>query len=166
MTTEQLDATTGPSWTRVHAQTASLREVVTDLDAGLPLPEAGSGPFADREALLLALHGTWSRRLNGRVDVALETDDRALAESVAQAWLDAAADLPGVRRALDEHEDEPALRRVRTIEHRALAVAAGLATFDDHPASSAAVGAALVDEIRSRPTTPAARSPWWRRLAG
>ena len=166
MTTQQLDPAASPSWSRVHARTASLREVIADLDAGLPLPDSSAGSFADRGELLLALHGVWARRLHGRVDVALETDGRELAESVAQAWLDTADDLPGVRRVLDEHAADPALRQVLASEHRTVAVAAGLATFDDPRASSAAAGARFVDGLRRRPTVPAVRARWWRRITG
>jgi hypothetical protein len=166
MTSQPLDATAAPSWSRVHAHTASLREVITALDAGLSLPDSEAGSFADRDEVLLALHGVWSRRLHGRIDVALETDDHELADCVAQAWLDTADDLPGVRRALDEHADEAVLRRVLRNEHRSIAVAAGLATFDDPRATSAATGARFVAAVRRRRTAPAPRSSWWRRLAG
>jgi hypothetical protein len=169
MTTQQFDATATPSWSRVHAHTASLREVIAGLDAGQPLPDDATGPlgaFGNRDELLLALHGVWSRRLNGRIDVALETDDHDLAESIARAWLDTADDLPGVRRVLDEHADAPALRLVQRHEHRAIAVAAGLATFDDRLATSAAEGARFVATQRRRPTVPAPRTGWWRRLLG
>ena len=91
MTTRQLDARTTPAWTRVHAQAASLREVIAVLDDGRPLPDPAAaettveptGAFAHRDELLLALHGVWSRRLHGRLDVALETDDHDLAETRA-----------------------------------------------------------------------------------
>ncbi|MBJ7358618.1 hypothetical protein [Nocardioides sp.] len=166
MTTQHRDPTAAPSWSQVHAHSASLREVVRALDAGLPLPDAAAGPFADRDELLLALHGVWSRRLHGRIDVALETDGGALAECVGRAWLDTSDDLPGTRRVLDEHADEPVLQRVLRTEHRTIAVAAGLATFDDPPSASAAVGARFVATLRRRPTAPVARVRWWRRILG
>jgi hypothetical protein len=166
MTTQELDLDHSPSWTRVHARTASLREVVAALDAGRPLPDPEGTPFADRGQLLLALHGVWARRLGGRIDVALETDDHELAECVRRAWLDTADDLPGVRRALDEHAGDPVLQHVLRNEHRTVAVAGGLATFDDPIASSSAAGAAFVTALRRRPTVPQTRARWWRRLRG
>lgn len=164
MTTQQLDPTAPPSWSRVHARTASLREVIAGLDAGLPLTDCAPGSFADRDEALLALHGVWFRRLNGRIDMALETDDDELAECVGRAWLDTADDLPGVRRVLDEHAGEPVLQQVLRLELRTVAVAAGLATFDDGRESSSAVGARFVAALRRRPTAPAPRVRWWRRI--
>lgn len=166
MTTQQLDATATPSWARLHAQTASLREITAALDDGCPLPDTAAGAFTDRDDVLLALHGVWSRRLNGRIDVALETDDAELSESVARAWLDTAGDLPGIRRTLDEYAEEPALEHGMRNEHRAVAVAAGLATFDDRLASSSAAGARFVASLRRRPAAPVARVRWWRRILG
>ena len=154
------------SWTRVHAQTASLRAAVAALDAGRPLPDPTSLSFDDQQQLLLALHGAWARRLSGRIDVALETDDHELAECVGKAWLDTADDLPGVRRALDEHADDPALQHVLRSEHRTIAVAAGLATFDDPLAVSAAAGTLFVAGLRRRPGARAKRPGWWARLTG
>src|SRR5687767_11371083 len=107
-----VDPSTRSSWDRMHARTASLREVVADLDAGRPLPAVVAG-FADRGELLQELHAIWSRRLSGRLDLALETDDHDLAESIARAWLDTAEDLPGVRRVLDEQAGHPVLRHVQ-----------------------------------------------------
>lgn len=158
-----VDQSSVPSWDRVHARTASLREVIADLDAGRPLPAAVDA-FADRGELLRALHATWSRRLNGRLDLALETDDHDLTVAVASAWLDTADDLPGVRRILDEQADHPALKHVHRTELRTVAVAAGLATFDDPVATSARVGASFVRGLRDRGHPVVERRPLWGRL--
>jgi hypothetical protein len=163
-TTERgVDPSTRSSWDRMHSRTASLREVVAGLDAGEPLPEAVGG-FADRGDLLRELHGIWSRRLGGRLDLALETDDHDLSESVARAWLDTAEDLPGIRRVLDDQADHPAVRHARRIELRTVAVAAGLATFDDPVASSARAGAVLVGSLRGNGPAPESRPSGWARL--
>lgn len=158
-----VDPSTRSSWDRMHARTASLREVVADLDAGRPLRTAVEG-FADRGELLRELHGIWARRLGGRLDLALETDDHDLAESVARAWQDTADDLPGVRRALDEHADHPALQHVQRAELRTVAVAAGLATFDDPVASAARAGAVLVNALRNGGRADVERPPVRARL--
>lgn len=147
----------------LHTRSASLREVVSHLDAGRPLPSSALG-FAGRDDLLQALHGVWSRRLTGRIDLALETDDHDLEASVGQAWLLTAADLPGMRRVLDEHADDLALRHLLRVEHRTVAVAAGLATFDDPTRVSAGIGARFVAGLRRRAETPETSMSWWRRL--
>ncbi len=145
------------AWSTVHSRSAAVREVVRRLDAGevLPWDSTTALVFGDRDALLQALHELWSRRLHGRIDLALETDDHELRESVARAWIETAHDLPGVRRVLDEHADEPALRQLERTQLRAVAVAAGLATFADPIAHSATAGAQLVASLRGR-------TPDWR----
>lgn len=157
--------TTSDLHTDLHARSASLREVVSRLDAGQQLPPHAVG-FADQDELLQALHGVWSRRLHGRIDLALETDDRALAVSIGHAWLETAVDLPGVRRVLDEHADRPSLQPLLRTELRTIAVAAGLATFDDPGAVSARIGARFVAGLRRRTATPVTTDRWWRRLVG
>lgn len=147
----------------LHTRSASLREVVSRLDGGWPLPAPVPG-FADEDQLLHALHGVWSRRLNGRIDLALETDDHDLATSIGQAWLETADDLPGVRRVLDEHGDRQTLQPLLRTEFRTVAVAAGLATFDDPGGVSARIGARFVAGLRRRTATPVTPDPWWRRL--
>lgn len=149
----------------LHTRSASLREVAAHLDSGRSLPHAVLG-FADEDDLLRALHGVWSRRLNGRIDLALETDDHDLAEAIGGAWLDTAADLPGIRRVLDEHADRRALAPHLRVEHRTVAVAAGLATFDDPGSVSAGIGARFVASLRRRAESPETTRSWWRTLAG
>ena len=154
------DGSAGSSaaWNAIHTRSAALREIVRLLDAGQDLPwdAATAVVFRDRDDLLQALHEHWSRRLNGRIDLALETDDHHLQESVARAWIETVNDLPGVRRVLDEHADEPALRQLERTQLRAVAVAAGLATFADPIAHSATAGAQLVESLRGR-------TPYWLR---
>ena len=163
-TTPELSTAPTGSYDRFHTRSASLREVVARLDAGRDLPQSVPG-FADMDDLLAGLHGVWSRRLHGRIDLALETDDHDLAVSVGHAWMLTAIDLPGVRRALDEHADDPSLQALLRVEHRAVAVAAGLATFDDPGSVSARIGARFVASLRRRAGTPMPSTRWWRRLA-
>ena len=146
------------AWSNVHSRSAALREVVRLLDSGRELPwdAATAVVFRDRDDLLQGLHELWSRRLHGRIDLALETDDHELCESVARAWIETVDDLPGVRRVLDDHADEPALRQLERTQLRAVAVAAGLATFGDPIAHSATAGAQFVASLRGR-------TPDWRK---
>lgn len=163
---------TSTGWTTVHARTAALRDVVTTLDEGRDLPwdETTAAVFGDPAELLQELQALWSRRLQGRLDLALEVDEHGLEESVAAAWVHAAADLPGVRRVLDEHADDPSLRQLERNELRMIAVAAGLATFDDPIARSASAGARLVRSVKGRtpvvPRRPSFRTRLRLALAG
>jgi hypothetical protein len=162
-TTPDLGTPPASSWDHVHTRSASLREVVTLLDRGRDLPHAVAG-FPSDDELLQALHGVWSRRLNGRIDLALETDDQELADSVGHAWLKTAEDLPGVRRVLDEQAGRPVLRPLLRTEHRTVAVAAGLATFDDPVSVSSRIGARFVASLRRRSASPEVPTRWWHRL--
>lgn len=162
-TTQDLGTSPTASWDRVHTRSASLRDVVAGLDAGRSLPHLAAG-FTDDDELLQALHGVWSRRLNGRIDLALETDDHDLAVSVGHAWMLTALDLPGVRRVLDEHADRPSLQPHLRTECRTMAVAAGLATFDDPGSVSAGIGARFVAGLRRRTNSVETPTPWWRKL--
>lgn len=151
------ESASSTAWSTVHSRSSALREVVRRLDAGqgLSWDYTSTGVFGDRDELLQALHELWSRRLHGRIDLALETDGHELRESVARAWIETVDDLPGVRQVLDEHADAPALRQLQRTQLRAVAVAAGLATFGDPIAHSATAGAELVESLRGR-------TPDWR----
>lgn len=150
------------AWETHHRRTALLTEVVTDLDAGAPLPwnDALADVFGDREALLVALHGTFSRRVLARVDLALELHDIPSA-SVAEAWHAVAAELPGTNRILTENADVPALAVPAAKLHRMVATAAGVATLGTSPAVAAAAGRAFV-ERSLHVVVPARRDGWLR----
>jgi hypothetical protein len=111
-----------------------LRPPALPWDAGL------AAAYGTRDALLLALHDHWSRQLLSRIDVALELGGDTPEASVAVAWRSALRDQPGVHRLLEAESDHPALRTARRSMHAAVAVAAGLATFDDPRTTSVAVG--------------------------
>jgi hypothetical protein len=96
--------------------------------------------YGSRDALLLALHDHWSRQLLSRIDVALELGGDTPRASVAVAWRSALRDQPGVHRLLEAESDNPVLRTARRSMHAAVAVAAGLATFDDQRSTSVAAG--------------------------
>jgi hypothetical protein len=141
------------AWDTYHRRARALRTAVDRIEAsgGVELPSGDGldGAFADRTDLLVALHDLWTRRLDARVEVALELDERLPEESVTSAWQEVAAELPEVRRVLDRYQHDPALQRSQRHEYRLLAVAAGLATLDDPPSYRTAVGGRLLDRIRS-----------------
>jgi len=99
------------------------------------------------DALLLALHEHWSRQLLSRIDVALELGAETPEASVAVAWRSALRDQPGVHRLLEAESDNPALRTARRSLLATVAVAAGLATFDDPPSVSVAAGARFLAAV-------------------
>ncbi|CAB4709754.1 MAG: hypothetical protein F2667_07300 [Actinobacteria bacterium] len=150
-TAAQTAQQTRSGWSRLHQRTDALRGVVASLDAGRPLTwdDDLADAFDDLDDLLATLHGTWSRRLQCRIDLVLESGRLGLTEAVADAWAATARDLPGLRRALDEHAARPRVRALDRAEQRLVAIAAGRATFTDPVDLSAAAGASLVASARA-----------------
>jgi hypothetical protein len=158
------------AWDTYHRRATALRGVVADLDRSgsstLPWNDELAAVFEDPDDLLLASHDVWTRRLAGRVDLALEIDDHDSGESVALAWLEVADELSGVRRVLDRQADNPVLRHSWRQEHRLLAVAAGFATIGDPLARSATAGERLVERIRDADRSSGRGSRLTERVAG
>ena len=144
----------------LHHRSTSLRRVVRAVDAGGALPWDGelAEAFGDRATLLVALHDHWSRQLLSRIDVALELGAGTPRESVSVAWQSAVRDQPGVRRVLDAESADPAIRAARRSLFTAVAVAAGLATFDDPVARTAATGERFLAEVGAHPAAVRTRS--------
>ena len=135
----------------------ALRRVIRAVedDARLPWDAELAAAFGDRDTLLLALHGHWSRQLLSRIDVALELGSGTPRESVALAWRSAVRDQPGVHRVLVAAADSAALRPAHRSLYAAVAVAAGLATFDTPVATSVATAERFLAQVLA--TTPAPR---------
>ncbi len=138
----------------LHHRSSTMRRVIRGIEsgAGLAWNPALAEAFGDRETLLVALHDHWSRQLLSRIDVALELGAGSPQESVAMAWRSAVRDQPGVRRVLDAESAEPALRTARRSLFAAVAVAAGLTTFDDPAAVSVATGERFLAEVDASAT--------------
>jgi len=147
-------------WAAYHRRAQALALVIAELDrtgASEPLwTDELADAFTDRDDLLVALHDKWTRRLEGRIDMAAGLSLESNADVVAGAWLQVAAELPGVRRVLDVHADHPALRRHELHEHRMVAIAAELAAMVDPVEWAAARGARFVSELRAVPRPRAA----------
>jgi hypothetical protein len=158
------------AWDTYHRRATALRGVVAGLDRSgsstLPWDDELAVVFDDPDDLLVTLHDLWTRRLAGRVDLALEIDEHESAESVALAWREVAEELSGVRRVLDRQADNPLLRHSRRKEHRMLAVAAGHATISDPLSRSAAAGERLVARIRDTDRWSGGGSRLTERVAG
>jgi hypothetical protein len=82
------------------------------LDRVIETGELDPDGFGGTGELLLALHHLWSRRLTGRIELAMLDEDPA--DAVSIAWRETAAAYPKLRRLLDEHAAHPALREVTT----------------------------------------------------
>jgi hypothetical protein len=143
----------------LHHRSSALRRVVQVVEQGAPLPWDAelAAAYGDRESLLVALHDHWSRQLLARIDVALELGSGTPGESVALAWQSSVRDQPGVRRVLDAEAEEPALRAARRYLMASVAVAAGLATFDDPTSVSVAAGEQFLASVDA--TATAVRRP-------
>ncbi len=137
------------AWENYHRRAAMMRRIQQRIEQSptgdLPWDATIAQVFADREDLLIALHQVWSNRLAAQVELALETDCESVTESVVRARRDLGYRFPGLRRILDSYADDPALAHFERVEHRLLAVAAGLATLDDPMLEAAAAGARLAD---------------------
>ena len=137
---------------------AGYRELTTILEmAGL-----GGDPQVT-EAQLLGLQHRWTSALSARLDAAIEfAGDRLLTDAVAHAWHELAAAQPTLRRLLDAAEDRPVLIEARRVEHRMLALAAGLADLDDPVDVAAHRGRGYRDLIRAALPEPGRTSRWKR----
>jgi hypothetical protein len=138
--------------TTSHLPRPTVLRVVRAVEDGAPLPSDG-----DRDAVLLSLHAHWSRQLLSRIDVALELGAGSPVDSVALAWRSAVRDQPRVHQLLESEADSPVLRAARRTLLASVAVAAGLATFDDPAALSARIGQELLASVAE--TTEAVRRP-------
>jgi hypothetical protein len=111
--------------------------------------------FATPAELLLALHYSWMLVLTGRLGVNLAKADRDpgmdRVDAVLTAWRATAAQHDALRRILDVHAEEPAMRPAIEGEQRLLALSAGLAELHDSSDEITRVGAALVALARNAP---------------
>jgi len=148
-------------WHEYYERQAALDSVVAN---GLSVPPG----FTGEDEVLRALQHRWSLRLTGRVEFAaneIERDpDVDPVDAVGAAWRATAEAEPELRRLLDEYAEHPALRAAALDEQAMLARTAGLTDPDDGPIEQAAVGAAFLALLRSRPRRAARRNPVERLL--
>lgn len=126
------------TWDAYNRRKETLRDMlaIADRQPDVTLTElldsvdAGRQAFADETEVLFELQMTWFQRLSGQMDRLL-SDGATQPEIVSvNAWVNAAAELPGVRRLLDAHRDAPALRKAFAKELAYLATSAGVPTYD------------------------------------
>lgn len=159
------------TWTAFRSRGEILRTVSAVADDRLDTSLAGRLPldvdgvreaFDDELDLLGALQLKWHTRLAGRIDRALGSQPMDLEAAVIGAWHETAAELPGVRRVLDHHLEQPldermadALATATAKEQSMLAVVAGRAGAQD--SGAAPVGATI--ESRARASRRPVRRP-------
>jgi hypothetical protein len=146
------------TWDAVHRRGEVLRHVVDEANARcdgvLPVELPGvRAVFGDDLDLIAALQLRWHTHLNGHVERALDLRPTEPEAAVLAAWRNAAEEMPGVLRILDEHLADPesadmhdALVAARRKDWLLLAAMAGLASASD-PAA-ARVGQALEEQAR------------------
>lgn len=128
------------TWTSHHLRGEVIRAVITTADqrrdGRLPMDVPGvAESFRDELVLLGALQLRWHTRLAGHVEKHLADQPLDLENAVVLAWLDAAEDLPGIRRILDRHLEHPTseemahtLAKAVAKEHEMLALMSGRAS--------------------------------------
>ena len=161
--------TSSASWQRYHRRADAVRTVLAQLDrtpsTELPWDERLGEVFLDPDDLLEALHAVWTRRLLGRVDVALELGSGSPRHAVEEAWRATRQDFPALRALLDRYAGTEVAARCVAAEHRLLAVAAGLAALSDPAPIAARTGAELAASLSAATAMPGSRRfPWLRPL--
>lgn len=126
------------TWDAYNRRKSALREVLAAADRRrhdtadqlLDAVPGARDAFGDDLSLLLDVQMAWYQRLSGQLDrTVLEGDSP---ETVAiEAWVAAAADMPGARALLDAHRDRPELAKAFAKERALLAVSAGVSSW--HP---------------------------------
>ena len=125
------------TWDAYHRRKKTLHEVLaladrrrdlslTDL---LDLVDPRRQGIADETELLFELQMSWYQRLSGQLDRLIAEELHGPELVAGTAWVNAAAELPGARRLLDAHRDEPALRKAVAKELAYLAASAGVPTY-------------------------------------
>ncbi len=127
------------NWESQHRRGDILREVIRCADerrdGHLPMEVEGvAATFRDDLTLLGALLLRWHTRLAGRIEREIAEEPLDLDNAVTVAWLDTAADMPGIRAIIDQHVAHPTsvamtdvLARASSKEHEMLALMSGRA---------------------------------------
>ncbi|MFT4189029.1 MAG: hypothetical protein QM621_10675 [Aeromicrobium sp.] len=122
------------TWDAYRRRKTVVQEILTvadaDTDATLDsvlraVPEARE-VYPDTTLLLLDIQLRWASELNTRLDNLAGDGADTPQIGVIDAWVDAAAALPGARRLLDEARDLPEMAKAIAKEDEILARAAGV----------------------------------------
>jgi hypothetical protein len=109
---------------------ADQRRDITVEEAFALVPEAAD-VFADTTDLLLDVQMLWFQRLSGQMELQLTEGTDSPEMTAINAWMAAAAAMPGARALLDTNLRRPELAKALAHENRFVAIAAGVP--DEHP---------------------------------
>jgi hypothetical protein len=123
---------------------ADRRRDITVDEAFEIVPEAKS-VFDDTNDLLLDAQMLWFQRLSGQMERQLTEGSESPEMTAIDAWMTAAADMPGARALLDAHADRPELAKALSHERAFIARAAGVPI--EHPELEAR-GQRILDTAR------------------
>lgn len=151
------------TWDAYHRRRKTLREMLEIADEHreltivdlLDVVDESHDAFASTDEVLFELQATWFQRLSGHIDRLLAEGHETPELIAVTAWVDTAADLPGARNLLDDHRDEPALRKAFAKELAYLATSAGVPTRDlDVVAQGQRIQDAAREAVDGLPTAP------------
>ena len=125
------------TWDAYNRRKETLRGMLAaaDLQRDLTLTdlidstENGRLAFPTDTDLLFELQMTWFQRLSGQMDRLISEGSENPELVAVTAWVTTAAELPAVRRLLDAHREDPALRKAFAKELAYLATSAGVPTY-------------------------------------
>ena len=109
---------------------ADQRRDITVDEAFALVPEAAD-VFADTTDLLLDVQMLWFQRLSGQMELQLTEGSDGPEMTAINAWMAAAAAMPGARALLDTNLRRPEMAKALAHENRFMAIAAGVP--DEHP---------------------------------
>lgn len=146
------------TWDAYNRRKSALREVVAIVDARRDLTptdlldrvDPQREAFADESELLREAQLAWFQRLSGTLDRFGGVEETPESTAVT-AWVDAAAQMPGVRSLLDAHLDAPVLATAVVNERVMMAAVSGVPMH--HP-DAAAHGERIIDSARERAVYP------------
>jgi hypothetical protein len=141
------------TWDAYNRRKPVLREVlaVADRRRDLTVDEAfeivpeAKNVFADTTDLLLDAQMLWFQHLSGQMERHLTEGSEPPETTAIDAWMAAAAAMPGARALLDANVERPELAKALTHERNFLAEASGVPT--QHP-DFAERGHRIVDTAR------------------
>jgi hypothetical protein len=150
------------TWDAYNRRKSALREILAladrrrddTADQLLDAVPGARDAFGDDLSLLFDVQMAWYQRLSGQLDRTV-LEGAVPATIAVEAWVAAAADMPGARALLDANADRPELAKAFAKERALLAVSAGVPSL--HP-RLVAEGQRLVDAAQERVEYPAVES--------